>query len=55
MIPDIKLLKNTGSGNFFLIAGPCVIGGEVIKLKVEMPERGPGGDGMEMTLKKAEE
>jgi hypothetical protein len=29
--------------------------GEEIKLKVEMPEGGPGGDGMEMTLKKAEE
>ncbi len=29
--------------------------GEVIKLKVEMPEGGPGGEGMEMTLKKAEE
>ena len=29
--------------------------GEVIKLKVEMPEGGQGADGMEMTLKKAEE
>jgi hypothetical protein len=29
--------------------------GEIIKLKVEMPEGGQGPDGIEMTLKKAEE
>lgn len=34
MIPDIKLLKNTDSGNFFLLAGPCVIEGEAIALEI---------------------
>ena len=34
MIPDIKLLKNTNSGNFFLLAGPCVIEGETMALEI---------------------
>ncbi len=34
MIPDIKLLKNTNSGNFFLMAGPCVIEGEQMALEI---------------------
>lgn len=34
MNPDIKLLKNTESGNFFLIAGPCVIESELMALEI---------------------
>ena len=34
MIPDIKLLKNTDSGNFFLMAGPCVIESETMALEI---------------------
>jgi 2-dehydro-3-deoxyphosphooctonate aldolase (KDO 8-P synthase) len=34
MIPDIKLLKNSDSGNFFLLAGPCVIEGEAMALEI---------------------
>ena len=34
MIPDIKILKNIGSGNFFLLAGPCVIEGESMALEI---------------------
>ena len=34
MIPDISLLKHTGSGNFFLIAGPCVVEGEKITFEI---------------------
>ncbi len=30
MIPDIKELKHTDSGNFFLLAGPCVVEGDEI-------------------------
>lgn len=34
MNPDIKLLKNTESGNFFLMAGPCVIESELMALEI---------------------
>ena len=34
MIPKIKQFKHTGSENFFLIAGPCVIEGEQIALEI---------------------
>jgi 2-dehydro-3-deoxyphosphooctonate aldolase (KDO 8-P synthase) len=34
MIPDIELLKNTDSGNFFLMAGPCVIEDESMALEI---------------------
>ena len=34
MIPDIKLLKNIASGNFFLMVGPCVIEGETMALEI---------------------
>ncbi len=34
MIPEIKKLKNTNSGNFFLMAGPCAIEGEQIALEI---------------------
>ena len=37
MIPKIDKLKNTGSGNFFLMAGPCAIEGE--KMALEIAER----------------
>lgn len=31
---NIKYLKNTDSGNFFLLAGPCVIEGEEMALRI---------------------
>jgi 2-dehydro-3-deoxyphosphooctonate aldolase (KDO 8-P synthase) len=34
MQPNIPNLKNTHSGNFFLLAGPCVIEGEEIALSI---------------------
>lgn len=34
MIPKIDKLKNTTSGNFFLIAGPCAIEGEEMALEI---------------------
>jgi 2-dehydro-3-deoxyphosphooctonate aldolase (KDO 8-P synthase) len=34
MLPDIPKLKNTGSDNFFLIAGPCVVENEQITFDV---------------------
>ncbi len=34
MIPKIDLLKNTTSGNFFLMAGPCAIEGEKMALEI---------------------
>jgi 2-dehydro-3-deoxyphosphooctonate aldolase (KDO 8-P synthase) len=34
MIPQIKNLKHSGSGNFFLMAGPCVIEGEKMALEI---------------------
>src|SRR5258705_842210 len=34
MLPDIPKLKNTNSGNFFLIAGPCVVESEQITFEV---------------------
>ena len=34
MIPEISKLKNTSSGNFFLMAGPCAIEGEQMALKI---------------------
>lgn len=34
MIPNIENLNHSGSGNFFLIAGPCVIEGEEITFKI---------------------
>lgn len=34
MIPSIDGLKHTGSGNFFLIAGPCAIEGEDIAFEI---------------------
>jgi 2-dehydro-3-deoxyphosphooctonate aldolase (KDO 8-P synthase) len=37
MIPKIDKLKNTDSGNFFLLAGPCAIEGE--QMAMEIAER----------------
>ncbi len=37
MTPQIDKLKNTDSGNFFLLAGPCAIEGE--KMAMEIAER----------------
>lgn len=37
MIPQIDKLKNTDSGNFFLMAGPCAIEGE--KMAMEIAEQ----------------
>jgi 2-dehydro-3-deoxyphosphooctonate aldolase (KDO 8-P synthase) len=37
MIPQINKLKNTNSGNFFLLAGPCAIEGE--KMAMEIAEK----------------
>ena len=37
MIPNIDKLKNTDSGNFFLMAGPCAIEGE--KMAMEIAEK----------------
>ena len=37
MIPQITKLKNTNSGNFFLMAGPCAIEGE--QMAMEIAER----------------
>lgn len=37
MIPEIAKLKHTGSGNFFLLAGPCAIEGE--KMAMEIAEK----------------
>lgn len=34
MIPQIDKLKNTHSGNFFLMAGPCAIEGEEMALEI---------------------
>ncbi|HPE78207.1 MAG TPA: 3-deoxy-8-phosphooctulonate synthase [Draconibacterium sp.] len=34
MIPKIDKLKNTTSGNFFLMAGPCAIEGEEMALQI---------------------
>ena len=34
MIPQIKKLKNTDSGNFFLLAGPCTIEGEQMAMEI---------------------
>jgi len=34
MLPNIPKLKNTDSGNFFLIAGPCVVESEQITFEV---------------------
>ncbi|NOY96116.1 MAG: 3-deoxy-8-phosphooctulonate synthase [Chlorobi bacterium] len=34
MIPQITNLKHTGQGNFFLMAGPCVIEGEAMALDI---------------------
>jgi 2-dehydro-3-deoxyphosphooctonate aldolase (KDO 8-P synthase) len=34
MINNIPKIKNTGSGNFFLMAGPCAIEGEEMTLKI---------------------
>lgn len=34
MIPKIDKLKHTGSGNFFLMAGPCAIEGEKMALEI---------------------
>ncbi|SHE38324.1 2-dehydro-3-deoxyphosphooctonate aldolase (KDO 8-P synthase) [Mariniphaga anaerophila] len=34
MIPEIEKLKNTASGNFFLMAGPCAIEGETMALQI---------------------
>lgn len=34
MIPQIENIKYTDSGNFFLIAGPCVIEGEKIAMEI---------------------
>jgi 2-dehydro-3-deoxyphosphooctonate aldolase (KDO 8-P synthase) len=36
MTPDISIIKHTGSGNFFLMAGPCAIESE--KLCMEIAE-----------------
>ncbi|WP_297089862.1 3-deoxy-8-phosphooctulonate synthase [uncultured Draconibacterium sp.] len=34
MIPQIDKLKNTNSGNFFLMAGPCAIEGEQMAMEI---------------------
>jgi len=34
MIPKISTLKNTNSGNFFLMAGPCAIEGEKMAMEI---------------------
>jgi 2-dehydro-3-deoxyphosphooctonate aldolase (KDO 8-P synthase) len=34
MLPGIPKLKNTGSGNFFLIAGPCVVENEQVTFDI---------------------
>ncbi len=34
MLPQIEKLKNTQSGNFFLLAGPCAIEGEQMALEI---------------------
>lgn len=34
MVPQIDRLKNTHTGNFFLMAGPCAIEGEKMALKI---------------------
>src|SRR6056297_962976 len=34
MLPRIKNLKHTDSGNFFLMAGPCAIQGETMALEI---------------------
>ena len=34
MIPQIEKLNNIGSGNFFLLAGPCAIEGEEMALEI---------------------
>ena len=34
MIPSLPRLKNTDSGNFFLIAGPCVVESEAITYQI---------------------
>ena len=34
MIPEIPELSHTGSGNFFLIAGPCVVESEEITFRI---------------------
>ncbi len=34
MIPHLKNLKHTSSGNFFLMAGPCAIEGEEMALEI---------------------
>jgi 2-dehydro-3-deoxyphosphooctonate aldolase (KDO 8-P synthase) len=34
MLPNIPKLKNTDSGNFFLIAGPCVVESEQITFEI---------------------
>jgi 2-dehydro-3-deoxyphosphooctonate aldolase (KDO 8-P synthase) len=34
MIPKIDSLKNTDSGNFFLLAGPCAIEGEQMAMEI---------------------
>ncbi len=34
MLPQTEKLKNTGSGNFFLMAGPCAIEGEQMALEI---------------------
>ena len=34
MIPSLPHLRNTDSGNFFLIAGPCVVESEAITYQI---------------------
>lgn len=34
MIPEIKNLKYSDSGNFFLLAGPCAIEGEIMAMEI---------------------
>ena len=34
MIPNIPSLRHTDSGNFFLLAGPCVVEGETMTRKI---------------------
>ena len=34
MIPNIPSLRHTDSGNFFLLAGPCVVEGDVMTRKI---------------------
>ena len=45
---NIDKLKYTDSGNFLLLAGPCVIEGEEMAMQIaELKDRGADGGGNE--------